>query len=267
MQPGHKRLMNMKLLATGLGIAALFLFGCSTPEKVSRMEGQGPARIYQAPYDATWKAAVDSAWGLGLTVLRVNPKEGFISAKRGMTAKTLGEDVGIWLKDAGTGKTQVEVVSKQKGIPMIERKHWEDDVFRAIGDRLGSAPLAQGSAPGNTMSIRSSGSSAAPLTTATAPLALQPALPQQHAIPQQVVQPIPAANAPERSSVSRPGSRQNTSTEEVLLREQLRRYLLSKEADLKRENEPKRRLLIQYEMDYMQGELNKLDAKLSNVPK
>jgi hypothetical protein len=256
--------MNRKLIVAGFGIALLFLFGCSTPEKVSRMEGQGQVRIYQAPYDATWKAAVDSAWGVGLTVLRVYPKEGFISTKRGMTPKTLGEDVGIWLKEAGTGKTQVEVVSKQKGIPVFEVKHWEEDVFRAIGDRLGSAPLAQGSAPGNTTSIRSS-SSSAPAPAPTAPLSLQPMAPTQPHLVPQPAQPLPAAKA------GKPGvktaSEQQTLTQEVLLREQLRRYLLSKQSDFKKETEPKRRQLIQYEMDYLQEELNKLDAKLTNVPK
>jgi hypothetical protein len=58
-----------------------------------------------------------------------------------------------------------------------------------------------------------------------------------------------------------------TLTKDMILREQLRRYLASKETDLKNESEPKRRQLIEGEMDYLREELGRLDAKLSNVPK
>lgn len=253
--------MNNKLLTASLGIAVLFLFGCSTPEKVARMEGKGPSRVYNAPYDATWKAAVDSAWGLGLTVLRVNPKEGFISTKRGMTPTTFGEDVGIWLKDAGAGRTQVEVVSRQKGVPFFEFKHWEDDVFRAIGEKLGSAPVAAyGSSPGTTTSVRASGSSA----DSTGLLATPHTVPSNQAV---AGRPAPDAKAGQPDSVSKQPAKPDPLTEQVILRERLRRYLVTKESELNQETEPKRRQLIQYEMEYMREELNKLDAKLSNVPK
>src|SRR5437868_14029032 len=148
--------MHMKKVIVALFFAAVFLFGCSTPEKVAREQGHGPAHIYYAPYDKTWKAAVDSAWDRGLTVLRVYPEQGFISAKRGMSATTFGEDVGIWLKEAGAGKTQVEVVSRQKGLPMLQVKNWEDDLFQSIGERVGGPPFNQGTAPGPVSTIRAS---------------------------------------------------------------------------------------------------------------
>lgn len=228
------------------------------------MKGQGQARIYNAPYPATWKAAVDSAWGLGLTVLRVYPKDGFISAKRGMTPTTLGEDVGIWIKEAGPGKTQVEVVSRQKGVPVFEIKHWEEDVFHAIGDRLGNAPLAQGAAPGSSTPIRAYGSSPLQPAAPNAPISLQPAPVNGNVPPPK---PVTAPPIKPVASKAKESPANATLTKDLILREQLRRYLVSKEADLKAESEPARRQLIQSEMEYMQEELNRLDAKLSNVPK
>lgn len=258
--------MNMKLLIASLGITGLLLFGCSTPEKVARMKGQGQAKIYNAPYPATWKAAVDSAWGLGLTVLRVYPTEGFISAKRGMTAKTLGEDVGIWVKEAGTGKTQVEVVSRQKGIPVFEIKHWEEDMFHAIGDRLGTAPLAQGGAPGTAAPIRASGFGNTQGAPASGPMTLQP-VPSSGGIAQPKLTTIRPTQSQSFSSPAKESQANLNLTKDMILREQLRRYLASKESELKTEKEPARKQLIQGEMDYLHEELDRLDAKLSNVTK
>jgi hypothetical protein len=256
--------MKMKLLLTSLGIAGLFLFGCSTPEKVATLEGKGQAKIYNTSYQETWKAAVDSAWGLGLTVLRVYPKEGLISTKRGMTSTTFGEDVAIWVKEAGPGKTQVEVVCRQKGVPVIKQKHWEADVFHAIEDRLNPASVAQGGAPGDSIPIRSSGASGPRRTTTEAPLELQPAA-AIAVVPQSQASPTPAAKA-SHPKVAESQADFNL-TKDMILREQLRRYLAAKESELKTEKEPARKQLIQGEMDYLREEFNRLDAKLSNVPK
>jgi hypothetical protein len=232
----------MKKIMVGLFFTVVFLFGCSTPEKVAKLQGQGPAHIYQAPYDKTWKAAVDSAWDLGLTVERVYPEQGFISAKRGMTAKTFGEEVGIWLKEAGAGKTQVEVISRQKGIPMLEIKNWEDNLFQSIGERVGGPPFAaQGTAPGQASTVQASASKYPPpadvLVTKAPPTQPPPAI--QH----------PKAKAPV--------------AEQAILREKLKSYLAGREEELKKENDPARRKFLEYEMDYLREELSNVESKIA----
>jgi len=234
--------MHMKKVLIALFFTVVFLFGCSTPEKVAKLQGQGPAHIYPASYEKTWKAAVDSVWDLGLTVLRVYPEQGFISAKRGMNSKTFGEDVGIWLKEAGVGKTQVEVISRQKGMPMLEVKNWEDNLFQSIGERVGGLPFtAQGTAPGPASALHASVSKFPPpadvLVTKAPPTQAPPAI--QH----------PSVKAPV--------------AEQAILREQLKSYLAGRQEELKKENDPARRKLLEYEMDYLREELSSVESKIA----
>jgi hypothetical protein len=232
----------MKKVMVGLLFTVVFLFGCSTPEKVAKQQGLGPAHIYHAPYDKTWKAAVDSAWDLGLTVLRVYPEQGFISAKRGMTATSFGEDVGIWLKEAGVGKTQVEVVSRQKGLPMLQVKNWEDNLFQSIGERVGGPPFtAQGTAPGPANSIQASASKYPPpadvIVTTAPPVQTPPAV--QHP----KVKPVVA--------------------EQAILRDKLKNYLVGRQEELDKEKDPARRKFLEYEMDYLKEELSNVESKIA----
>jgi hypothetical protein len=233
--------MHMKKVLIALFFTVVFLFGCSTPEKVAKLQGQGPAHIYPASYEKTWKAAVDSAWDLGLTVQRVYPEQGFISAKRGMTAKTFGEDVGIWLKEAGAGKTQVEVISRQKGIPMLEVKNWEDNLFQSIGERVGGLPFAQGTAPGSAATLQASGSKFPPpadvLVTKAPPTPAPP--PVQH----------PGVKTP--------------AAEQARLREHLKGYLAGRQEEFKKETDPARRKFLEYEMDYLREELSNVESKIA----
>ena len=232
----------MKKFLVAMLFTVLFLFGCSTPEKVAKMQGQGPAQIYPAPYEKTWKAAVDSAWDLGLTVLRVYPEQGFISTKRGMSGTTFGEDVGIWLKEAGPGKTQVEIVSRQKGIPVLQVKNWEESLFRSIGEHVGAPPVAQGTAPGSSSVVQASSQSKFPPyadVMSTQPPKVQSPPPVKH----------PAAKAPV--------------AEQAILREKLKGYLAGREDELKKETDPARRKFIEYEMDYLREELSNVESKIA----
>jgi hypothetical protein len=226
----------MKTLFLAITASAALLCACSTPEKMAKLQGKGPARIYPASYAATWKAAVDSTWGLGLTVLRVYPDQGFISAKRGMSGSSLGENVGIWLRDAGEGKTQVEVLNRQKGIPVLLVKNWEEDLFRAIGEQLNTSTTAQGSAPGVSGVIVGSSANASPA----------------------LVTPLsPQANAP----IVQPPKVKVPPNEELLLRERLKTFLSAREMELKTETDPTRRKLLKYETEYLRDELDKAEAK------
>ena len=236
----------MKKVLIALFLTLFFLFGCSTPEKVARLEGQGPVRIYNAPYAKTWKAAVDSAWNVGLTVLRVYPEQGFISAKRGMSATSFGEDVAIWLKEAGPGRTQVEVVSRQKGVPMLEIKHWEETMFQTINQEIGGNAMAQGSAPGVSGQTRSSLSD----STYVSGLPVQVSLPTVQAAP-----------------VTKPFRIKNPEPDEVVLHQKLQTHLESREQELKKESDPARRKLLESEIDYLRDEVSAVESRIASSGK
>jgi hypothetical protein len=126
----------MKILVSSLAAVAVFaICGCSSTQ-VSHMEGRGTKAVYNAPFDATWRAAVDAAQQGDLTVLNADPNTGYISAKRGVQMNSFGENVGIWVGRLGPAQTSVEVVSRQAGPPVLWVKNWEKRVQQSIAANL-----------------------------------------------------------------------------------------------------------------------------------
>src|SRR3954469_3768606 len=108
-----KRKGFMKIMVSSwAAVALLAMCGCSSTQ-VSHMEGRGTKAVYNAPFDATWRAAVDAAQQGDLTVLNADPSTGYISAKRGIHVESFGENVGIWVSRLAPTQTSVEVVSRQ----------------------------------------------------------------------------------------------------------------------------------------------------------
>ena len=124
----------MKTLVSS-GLAVLLVCGCSSTQ-VSHMEGRGTKAVYNAPFDATWRAAVDAAQQGDLTVLNADPSTGYISAKRGIHVESFGENVGIWVSRLAPTQTSVEVVSRQAGPPVLWVKNWEKRVQQSIAANL-----------------------------------------------------------------------------------------------------------------------------------
>lgn len=127
----------MKVFVTILGLLGLcFSNGCSTAHSVTKMEGQGTRSIYNASYDRVWAAAVAAAQTGDLYILIADKEKGTISAKRGMTPTTFGENVSIWIRSVSPTQTQVEVVSRQGGPPVFTIKNWEKPLLDAIAANL-----------------------------------------------------------------------------------------------------------------------------------
>lgn len=120
----------------GLIVLAALFAGCSTPKSVSRMQGRGTRQIYDASYDRVWSAAVASAQQGDLQILTANKTQGFISAKRGMEPNTFGENVAVWVRSISPTQTEVEVVSRQAGPPVVVIRNWEHRILNAISANL-----------------------------------------------------------------------------------------------------------------------------------
>jgi len=131
-----------------LGVALLLvLCGCATQSGVARKQGEGTTQIYAAQYLPTWRAAIDAAQQDGLEVMTADRASGYISARRTARAHTLGENVGLWVREISPGRTQVEVVSRQAGPPVAWFKNWENEIHRAIAANLTRDGTAVGAAP------------------------------------------------------------------------------------------------------------------------
>ncbi|MDB6112591.1 MAG: hypothetical protein JWR69_4341 [Pedosphaera sp.] len=117
-------------------VLLLLVAGCSTPKKVAHMQGQGTREVYDANYDRVWSAAVAAAQTGDLYILNANKQTGFISARRGIRPETFGENVGIWVHGLNPSQTEVEVVSRQTGPPVLVMRNWEHRILANIGATL-----------------------------------------------------------------------------------------------------------------------------------
>ncbi len=126
-----------------LAALALLLLptGCSSPQSVAQMQGQGAKEVYNAGYDRVWSAAHASAQQGDLYILTADKAHGFISAKRSLQPETFGENVAIWVRRISPTQTQVEVVSRQAGPPVLIMRNWEKRILIFIEANLNTSNL------------------------------------------------------------------------------------------------------------------------------
>lgn len=110
--------------------------GCSTPQSVGHMQGKGTKQVYDASFDRVWSAAVAAAQQGDLQILQADKAQGYISAKRGIQPETFGENVAVWVRMVSPTKTEVEVVSRQAGPPVVVVRNWEHRILNSISANL-----------------------------------------------------------------------------------------------------------------------------------
>lgn len=125
-----------QILTASILLAAALITGCATQSQVAQMESRGKAQVFAAPYQQVWRAAIDAAQIGDLEVRTADTTRGYIAAKRNIRLHTMGENVGIWVKQVSPGETQVEVVSRQAGPPKFWFKNWEDEILNAVAVNL-----------------------------------------------------------------------------------------------------------------------------------
>jgi hypothetical protein len=148
----------MRILSFLSAALLLLAAGCATQKRVATLEGQGTRRAYAATFDQTWRAAIDAAQRGNLEIMNTDRSRGYIGARRTIQPHTLGENVGIWVREVAPAQTEVEVVSRQAGPPVLYVKNWENEIQRAIAANLTREFPAVGAAPRETIIERGDGS-------------------------------------------------------------------------------------------------------------
>jgi hypothetical protein len=124
-------------LCSLLGLAVALMFtGCSTPGSVSQLKGQGSSVVYNSSFDRVWSAAIAASQTGDLYILNADKSQGYISAKRGLRPETFGENVAIWVRVVSPTQTEVEVVSRQAGPPVLMSRNWEKRILSSIAANL-----------------------------------------------------------------------------------------------------------------------------------
>ncbi len=225
-------------------VLALLAAGCSSPKTVANMEGKGTIQSFAYSYDTVWRAAVDAAQQGELQVLNADRERGFITARRGVQVETFGENVGIWVRSLGPASTQVEVVSRQSGPPVMWLKNWENEILRAVAANV--TRDAVGAAGTGTQISRD--------TTVVVPPAQERTT---------VVIPEPRSSTTVVVPETRPSVDVRRETEVRL--EDLRRQQREQEAALAREADERRREEIRAEIDRLRAELRTQEQRLSEL--
>src|SRR5882762_5941342 len=122
----------MKRLATVLLIvlAGALHSGCATLADAQAAKGSGTAKVYEKPYDVVWNAVIESVKASGLDLVAEMKDKGTILAQGGVGAFTWGENVAIFVEEAGSKVvTRVEVVNKRSVAPNITARDWESRIF------------------------------------------------------------------------------------------------------------------------------------------
>jgi len=129
--------MRMKTMSVLSALVVLILAaGCSSPHSVAQLSGHGTRELYDADFDRVWSAAIASAQNDDLYILNADRSTGYISARRGWRPETFGENVGIWVRQVSPNRTEVEVVSRQAGPPILAIRNWEHRILGSISANL-----------------------------------------------------------------------------------------------------------------------------------
>ena len=111
--------------------------GCSTLADVEKAKGTGTAKVYNKPYDVVWQAVVETVKASGLTIESENKEKGTVLAHRSVTAWSWGENVGVFVEEAGVNAgTRVEVKNMRTLATNVTAKNWTQTLFASLDERL-----------------------------------------------------------------------------------------------------------------------------------
>lgn len=100
-------------------------------------KGTGTSRIYDKPYDTVWSAVIETVKASDLALVAENKEKGTILAQGAISAFSWGENVAVFVEDAGgKARTRVEVLNKRALAANITAKDWETRLFEALDRRL-----------------------------------------------------------------------------------------------------------------------------------
>jgi hypothetical protein len=110
--------------------------GCTTLADTKKTEGSGKRITYSKTVEELWPMAIYALQDLGLDVIEENRSQGYVLAKKGISAFSYGENIAVFIKKIDNSKTSVEVSSKRVLATTVFAKDWTDDIFSKIEARI-----------------------------------------------------------------------------------------------------------------------------------
>jgi hypothetical protein len=110
--------------------------GCATLNTAATSKGDGTANTYNKPYDAAWKAALETVRQTDLALVSEDKARGLILAQRGVTWGSPGESVAVFVESTEPGRTRIEVVRKKRWALNYGAPDWEKILLKKLDGRL-----------------------------------------------------------------------------------------------------------------------------------
>lgn len=131
--------MKRAITAFFIACSLILTSGCSTLADARAARGEGTTRIYDRPYDQVWTAVISTVRASGLALITNDRSEGLVLAQGAVGAFSMGENVAIYVEDAGSKeKTRVEIINKRAMATNVFAPDWESRLIRALDTQLTS---------------------------------------------------------------------------------------------------------------------------------
>ena len=124
------------LCACTVALSLMVLTGCSTLADAKAGKGTGESRVFNAKAERVWNILPQAVKANGLDFVADNKAEGYALAQRGISAFSYGENVALFVDQAGDEKTKVEVVSKKAMATNIFAPNWAKSILDKIEELL-----------------------------------------------------------------------------------------------------------------------------------
>ena len=114
-------------------IVTLICVSCAaTPEKTTST----PSRIFNAPTEKVYRAALVAFQNLGLELFKQEQNVGYIEGGRGIGFARGSENVGVYIESVTPEKTKVSIENRKALAGYIFAVDWTDKIFQQISGEL-----------------------------------------------------------------------------------------------------------------------------------
>jgi hypothetical protein len=122
-------------------VYALVLGGCATNQSAEDAQGEGTVATYPYAYDTVFEATLAAAQIKGLELVEADKPKGRVLLTHGITWRSWGEQIAVFLKATAPQATQVEIVSKPVLAPLTFAPDWQQILHEQIETELRARKL------------------------------------------------------------------------------------------------------------------------------
>ncbi len=123
----------MRRVVTIIAITLTCVSCAATPKKTAST----PSRIYDAPLDEVYHAAIAAFQNLGLEIFKQDQNAGYVEGGRKPGFARGSERVGVYIESEAPGKTKVSIENRKAFAGMIFAVNWTNKLFQQIDSELG----------------------------------------------------------------------------------------------------------------------------------